>query len=114
MTDLASEPEMADDRPAGSDEPAADADFSRHEDHVVGVHSRTEARFGASTEIGIVADVDRDTRAEYGLQRPGQRHIDPAEVRCGDDDTVDVTHQSGHGDAATDHLLGRTPLLREL
>ena len=108
MADLAGEPEVTDDRPTGGDEPSAHADLTRHEDHVVGADTGTETRLGEGPEVGVVADVDREFTTERRREQLGQRHIDPAEVRRGDDDPVDIAHQSGHRHAAPDHVMSCT------
>ena len=112
VADLAGEPEVADDRSTRGDEASTHADFAGHEDHVVGADPGTETRLGEGTQVGVVADADREFTPERRRQQLGQRHVDPPEVRRGDDHAIDLAYQSGHRDAAPDDAMACTRVRR--
>ena len=75
VTDLAREAGDARQRVPVDDDPAADADLARDEDHVVGAPAGTATQLRQRTEVGIVGDVDRQVQAERLADERAERDV---------------------------------------
>ena len=104
VTDLPGESVGPTDRSSGIDEPSTDADLTRDVDHLIEADGGAEAGFGERSEVGIVADRDRQTVGKEVGERLAHGDVDPADVRRGDHQPVATANESRHRDTATDEL----------
>jgi hypothetical protein len=109
VTDLAGVSARAHHRRAADDDATADSDITGQVDEVVHRPADATGVLCQSAELGIVADVNRDSRADAVLQQRGETDVAPAQVGREPDHSCAVRDHSRdrQADANQSRVVGR-------